>query len=630
MAKDEYIVSDNGSLVNKDFMSVIMDGLHQHHEIVEGGDEFVNAIYALYDQYRSDKYDLEWLRLEENTKIYNGDHWSTFGQDNPENKDLPRPSIPTITSAIENLKADYNDEFPEAIVIKESVHSERLAKVLTTVVRQELDACGFEQEYGNKVQDILQDGWGCWEIGYDPDANQGMGGGYIRSIMNKNFMCDPHVKDLQDGRACFKIDMKPKYWFKQHYPEQFPFMSNVTKSYDQNHENKTDRTHPSDDRSFMLIECWVREYDPKTMRHRVHFAKVAGHQLLELSTEQYPDGYYAHGMYPFKVTALYPQRGTELGIGLVDMFKDPQRYSDKALQIILANLYRAAKPRILIDKNYLDDPDDVRDMTKEVIYMKGNLAGAYAWQQPQPLPNTAFTSVDFLTGTIKNESGTNDQSRGQTGAGVTAASAITALQEMSTKRSRMGAQRLHHSFREAVVMLIDVLREKHIVPRTVEITVNGTPESVRFDRKWFNEQMQESDGSPIVPFVTVKSARQTRYSKMMHNELVIQMMQATQGTTDPVLMFEAFEYDEKEAILDTIRRAQKGGMLNLQKQNAEMQQLIAQMSEELSQYKQAMASAEANMQQMAAQQASNAQRQMQKQQEAQAQGLAGIEPENMM
>ena len=398
---------------------------------------------------------------------------------------------------------------------------------------------------------------------------------------------------------------------------------------DVNHANKTDRTRPSDDKTLMLLECWVRLYNADTRRHEIHFVKVAGHQLLENSAEEYPDGYYAHGMYPFIVTALFPQRGTALGIGLVDIFKDAQRYSDKALQIVLTNLYRASKGRLLIDKNYLDNVNDALDFTKDVIYMKGNLQNAYAWQQPQPLPNTAFTSIDFLTGTIKNESGTNDQSRGQTGAGVTAASAITALQTAATKRSRMGAQRLQFSFRRAINMLLAVLREKSIVPRTIEITMDGNVESVSFDRKWYDEQMKKSDGTTVVPFIKVKSARQTRYNIMAHNELVLQMMQVTQGQTDPVIMLEAFESDNKEAILDTIRKAQHEGMLNLQKQNAELAEAVKQLSGELSQYKQAMASAEANMQQMAEQQAQDAQRNLRDQQKAQAQGMQGLNVQNM-
>ena len=43
--------------------------------------------------------------------------------------------------------------------------------------------------------------------------------------------------------------------------------------------------------------------------------------------------------------------------------------------------------------------------------------------------------------------------------------------------------------------------------------------------------------------------------------------------------------DDKEQILDQIRKAQHGGMLALQQQNMQMQQQLAQMSQELEQYK---------------------------------------------
>jgi len=627
----EYIqVTPRGLVQTGDCMSTIMEGLYEKHDVyADGEDPFVAAIYNLFGRYFTEKYSAEWRRLDDNSRVYNGDHWTNFGGNDKEASSLPRPNIPTLSSAIENLKADYNDEFPEAVIVKESVHSELLAKVLTAIVRQELDLCGFEVEYGNIVQDILQDGWGCFEVGYNPDANNGMGGSYIRTVMNKNFLCDPAVKDLQDGRACFKIDMKPRYWFKQRYPEQFPYMKDDREYIQFNHETITDADNNMANSTFSLIEIWVREYDPETCRHKVHFAKVAGHQLLELSTEEYPDGYYTHGLYPFVITSLFPQRGTELGLGLVDIFKDPQRFSDKAVQIILANLYRAAKPRIVVDENYLANPEDILDADNEVIRTRGNVAQAYAWQQTQPLPNTAFGVVDYLTGTIKNESGTNDQSRGQTSAGVTAASAITALQEMSTKRSRMGAQRLQHQFRKAVYMLLDVIKEKHLVPRTLEITLDGKPVEVKFDRQFIKDQLKEADGTPIVPFVTIKSARQTRYSKMAHNELVLQMMQTTNGTTDPVIMLEAIQGDEMENILDTIRKAQRGGMLNLMKQVEEQAAQLQAMGEQLQQYKQAMAGAEANLQQMAAMQAEQTQAQMRQAQEQSAKGVQGLTAENM-
>jgi uncharacterized coiled-coil protein SlyX len=189
----------------------------------------------------------------------------------------------------------------------------------------------------------------------------------------------------------------------------------------------------------------------------------------------------------------------------------------------------------------------------------------------------------------------------------------------------MAAQKLAFSFRKAVIMLLSVLEEMHIVPREVPVTVNGEQRIIIFDRNYINTQLTNGEKTNIVPFVQVKSARQTRYSKMMHNELVIQMMNATQGTTDPVLMFEGFEYDEKENLLDLIHKAQRGGMLNLQKQVAEQAQMLEQMGEELAQYKQAMASANANMQQMAQRQMQASEEQMQ----AQGDAIAQLTAKNM-
>ena len=76
---------------------------------------------------------------------------------------------------------------------------------------------------------------------------------------------------------------------------------------------------------------------------------------------------------------------------------------------------------------------------------------------------------------------------------------------------------------------------------------------------------------------------------MAHNELVLQFVNMFQQTADPLIMMEALEMDDKEQILDQIRKAQHGGMMQLQQENAQLQQQVAAMSEELQKYQGAMA-----------------------------------------
>jgi hypothetical protein len=569
-------------------MEKIYAGIGREHKPGDPNDiEFIDAIYGLFDEYRNTYYREEWQRLDDNVTIYEGTYWGENDAEVVRGDRKPRMATPMITSCIENIKADLMDEMPEAVILPDAAGDAPMvtAKVLTKVVEQELDACDWEGEYVKGVQDFLQDGWCVFEPGHDPMANNGLGGSYIHYITNKNFMCDPQTPDLQDGRACFVLDIKPWDWFKQHYPDIFPYMTGDESFIETDRIEST--TEPERAKSLRLIEMWVKEFDPKKKSAAVHFVRVAGHQVIEDSKLTYPNGYYEHGLFPFRICRLYPQKGSALGLGICDLFKDTQRYADKLNAILLENALRARTPRLFIQEG-LVDIEDVRDFSREAIEVQGNLDAAVKWMDTQPLPSYLLNFVQMMQQSIKNEAGSNDQSRGQTAGGVTAASAITALQDMSTKRSRMEARELQRGFKECVRMMIEIMREKDIVPREVVITVNGEPQVLPFDSRSLYRGNGEGRRVPIEALISIKTSRQTRFSRMAHNELVLQFVNMFQQTADPLIMMEALEMDDKEQILDQIRKAQHGGMLALQQQNAQMQAQLQQMSEELSQYQSAM------------------------------------------
>lgn len=581
-------------------MEKIYNGLGREHKPGDEADrEFIDAIYDLFEEYRNDYYKDEWQRLDDNVKIYEGTYWGENDAEVVRGDKRPRMATPMITSCIENIKADLSDEVPEAVIMPDEASDDSLitAKVLTKVIEQELDACDFEGEYMKVAHDFLQDGWGVYECGHDPLLNGGLGGSFIRYVMNKDFMCDPQTPELQDGRACFVLDIKPWDWLSQHYPEQYPYMEGNdglcgTGAIQQDRIEST--TEPNKVKAYRVIEAWFKQFDAETRKTAVHFVRVAGHQVLEDSKIMYPKGYYENGKYPFRVCVLYPQKGSALGLGICDLFKDTQRYADKLNAIMLENALRARTPRLFIQEG-LVDIEDVRDFSREAIEVQGNLDAAVKWMDTQPLPSYLMNFVQMMQQSIKNEAGSNDQSRGQTAGGVTAASAITALQDMSTKRSRMEARELQRGFKECVRMMVEIMRGKEIVPRDVVITVNGGPIILPFDSKALYRKDRKGRMIPIETAIAIKTNRQTRFSRMAHNELVLQFINMFQQTADPLIMMEALEMDDKEQILDQIRKAQHGGMLALQQQNAQLTQQLQAMSEELSQYQSAMSQIQAGL-----------------------------------
>lgn len=560
-------------------MEKIYAGLGTAHKPGSDADrEFVGAIYDLFNEYRDDYYKKEWQRLDDNVKIYEGTYWGENDAEVAKGDKRPRMATPMITSCIENIKADLIDEMPEAVIMPDAAGDAPLvtAKVLTKVVEQELDVCDWEGEYVKGTQDFLQDGWCVFEPGHDPLANGGLGGSFIRHVMNKNFMCDPQTPDLQDGRACFVLDVKPWDWLKQHYPDVYPHMEGDDGLGTMKQDQIESTTDPAQLKAYRVIEMWVKEFDANERATAVHFVRVAGHQVLEDSKIDYPRGYYEHGRFPFRICRLYPQKGSALGLGICDLFKDTQRYADKLNAILIENALRARNPRLFVQEGLLD-VDDVRDFSREVVEVQGSLEAAVKWMDTQPLPSYLMTFAQSLQQSIKNEAGSNDQSRGQTAGGVTAASAITALQDMSTKRSRMEARELQRGFKECVRMMIEIMREKDIVPRQIVVTLGGEARIVPFDSR----SLYREDGMPIEALISIKTSRQTRFSRMAHNELVLQFVNMFQQTADPLTMMEALEMDDKEQIIDQIRKAQHSGMLALQQENMQLQQQNMQMQQQL-------------------------------------------------
>lgn len=290
---NELSVIPSGGIINVPVsdMEVILDGIHKEHIAGSGDNAFAEAAYNLFEEFRRDYYDKEWRRLDENVKIYQGTYWDNVPKEKENGDIIPRSCTPIITSVIENIKADLADEMPEAIIKPDAAGKTILAKILTKVIAQELDTCDFERSYSAASHDFLQDGWTVFEVGHDPYLNQGNGGAFIQYIANKNFMCDPQTTDLQDGRACFVIDKKPYDWFRQRYPDQYPYMSGDPDLIDDKHDTYGSTTEPSQRRSFRLIEMWVKEYDPKTNVSKIHFAKFAGGQVLENSAHAYGDSF---------------------------------------------------------------------------------------------------------------------------------------------------------------------------------------------------------------------------------------------------------------------------------------------------------------------------------------------------
>ena len=504
-------------------------------------DELIERCYTLFEEFRQ-AYASEWERQDRNDRIYRGEHWEEMHGGEMDDEERPEPMTPMVQSIIENVQADLMDGFPHAEITPESPEDREIADVVGAIITQNHDAQNFRAEYRKLCHDLLTQGWCVAESGYDTHAYNNIGMAFTRYVNCRNILIDPEVEDIQDARAVFKFQPSTIQRMEEMYPEfEGRFESDV---YDLLLQNDK-KVQKDSTKNVLLIEYWWREYDEENERYRVHMAKCAGHQLLEDSRRAKPEGYVSTGEYPFTITALMRRKGSPLGIGLADSFGRMQMQADRMDQIVEMNALMASRNKMLVARNSGFDTEDLQDWSKEVHL--GDQLNGVTWFPTPPLPEYIIQYSQMLRQTARDESGANDFSRGNTASGVTAASAIAALQEASGKRSRMIKDQLHESYKECVRREIEFEREYNILPRHVLIVRGGEEIPMTFDSTMLSRVSETGVTVPIEFFISIKVETQRQWQVQTHNELMLQLAQLQ--IIDPQMLIENMIFEGKESIL---------------------------------------------------------------------------------
>ena len=520
--------------------------------------ELAQRAYGLFREFRG-AYVAEWQRLENCERMYRGDHW----HDVPlTDRSEPRPVTPVIQSTVENLKAELLDRVPQATILPESPAESEVARVIEAIIRQNHDADGYIKEYRKLVHDLLVGGYCVQEVGYDNSLNAGLGGAFIRHVDARSILFDPQATDAQESRAVFKISLKTREYIESRFPKAAPFLT--ADAFGTPDAVEDGILHGDRNGAMLFLEYWWREYDAETEQSSVHMAQIAGNQVLSDSRDIKSDGLFGHGMYPFVITTMFVRKGSCLGLGLVDMFETQQRYADKLDQIVLKNALMASHNKLLVTEASGFDTEDLRDWSKEVH--RGESLGGVTWFSTPPLPAYIIGYINAIREGIKQESGANDFSRGTASGGITAASAIAAMQEMSNKRARMIARMLHESFRDAVRFEIEVEREFNFFTRRVNVTIDGETKERTFESAMLVKRAPGNVVLPIEFYISVKAQQETKYSAMSQNELALRMLQS--GMMTPAQAVELMVFEGKDQLLKQFREQSEKAQALASKQQA--------------------------------------------------------------
>ena len=487
--------------------------------------------------------------------------------------------LQTLKSTFNNCIADQMDNMPEALMVPETKELEGVAEDLTDVVRWVLNRNCYERMHRARVEDCFCTGTAITQVAWDQDMDAGQGNVAVIRWPVEAFLWDPIAENIQDARAVFKVSWHPKSWYEEHYPDKADEIGSDKGEYSGLGMPDSQEESPFEDEDrALLIEYWYRKYNAKKRRYTVNVAYLAGSVLLENHEDV-----YKHGMYPFVLDVFTHIEGQPVGEGLVQELAPMMRYVNRYASYIDMNLRMSSKGRLLIDRNAGISKDDLANWENDIIEGDRIDASALQWLQNQPFTGMVTQQMLQLQTDLKQDSGQNQFTRGETAGGITAASAISALQEAGGKITRLRTATLNQGFREIVEQVMWLINQFYDKKRVLFITGKQAGEMKEVDaspERLFGKKKGEA--LPPPPYsVQVQVQRRNPLRQQAQNELFMQAysMSAQAGQVFPLtVLFELLQVDGKDRILPVLRMTDQ--------LTQQMQQMAAQIEQQTMQIQQ--------------------------------------------
>lgn len=441
-----------------------------------GKDEVAKA-EAILQKYKSSKDSLN-CRIVENEKWFTLRQWEVI-RGATSNPDDPEPASAWLFNCIANKHADAMDNLPEPCVLPREQGDAEDADVLSDVLPVVLEQNHFEDAYDAAWWRKLKSGCGVYGVFWDPMKNNGLGDIDIRACDVLNLYWEPGISDIQHSPHLFHIGIENKDMLIGQYPfiaekvGQYPTLETPKYIYEDN----------ADTSDKIIVVDWYYKVRTESGKTLLHYCKFCCGEVLYAS-ENDPAyakrGYYDHGKYPFVLDVLFPLENSPAGLGYIDVGKSPQIYIDKLDQAILRHAVVGSRQRFWTRGDCNVNLDEFRDLTKDFVHYTGS-GDPRECLIPIEVPALNSIYVDIRNTKIdelKETSGNRDFSQGGTSSGVTAASAIAALQEAGSKLSRDMIKSAYRACVEVDYLVLELIRQFYTYPRYFRIV--GSEGSMRF------------------------------------------------------------------------------------------------------------------------------------------------------
>lgn len=433
-------------------------------------EQSIRDAVTILKKYQSGKAALD-EKLIQNDQWYKSQHWDIIRQKQKSGE--PEPVTAYLFNTIANKHADAMDNFPSPNIIEREEMDVKEALSLSKILPLVLDKNKFRKTYNRAWWTKLKNGFAIYGVFWDQELENGLGDISIKRLDPLMVQWEPGVEDVQQSRNLFILSLVDNDILEEQYPHlKGKLQADASLSVKQYiHDDTIDISEKS------VVVDWYYKKRNSSGQMTLCMTKFVGDNKLD-STEDDEEmsetGLYDHGLYPVFIDVLFPEEGTPTGFGFVDIVKNPQMYIDKLDQIISKNALVAGKQRWLVKQSGFVNETELLDLSKDIVHCEGSIdeANIKAFQG-QPLHPFIVQHRQEKIGELKEISAANDFNRGEGGKGVTAASAIQALQEAGNKISRDMISSSYDTYAEMIYMCVELIRQFYDEARKFRIEGQG-------------------------------------------------------------------------------------------------------------------------------------------------------------
>jgi hypothetical protein len=442
----------------------------------------------------------------------------------------------------------------------------------------------------------MKGGTAVYKIVWDKNKLNGLGDISVECANILNLYWEPGITDIQKSRYFFHTELWDKDLLQERYPD---ILRDGVKGNDFISSKFLYDDHVDTENKATVVECYYHKYIEG--KNTLQYVKFVGDTVLyatENEMEPQVDemgqpkppmalaGLYDHGKYPYVFDALYPIEGSPCGYGYVDICQNPQTEIDMLKTCFVRNARVGSIPRYFSRGDGTVNEDEFLDLDNPLVHSAGGIdENALRPIEHKPIDGSYLNLLQWDVNELRETSGNTETSTGNVSSGVTAASAIAALQEASGKGSRDSTLSAYRAYSEIVEICIELIRQFYNMPRKFRILGQyGTEQYVSYTNQGIQPQHQGMDfGQDMgmrLPLFDIKVSAQKKniYTKVSQNEMALEFFRMgffnPQMTDQALMCLDLMEFDGRDGVMQKV--AQNGTMFDKLMQYMQLAIMLAQ------------------------------------------------------